>query len=60
MKVIGLFSAGILSLGAAIMESAPPQTKAVKTVHGVHVDTRFDAAFHGVVEEVSFLDVTSF
>ncbi len=60
LTIIGLFGMGILSLGVTKKESISPQKAGAKAAQAIHVDARFDAAFHGVVEEIRFSDVGSF
>lgn len=60
IKSISVCGVGLLLSGMTKEESVQLPELAVEVAQGAHVDARFDATFHGVVEEISFSDVASY
>lgn len=60
IKSISICGVGLLLSGMTTIEQVQLPVPAIKAAHGIHLEGRFNAACHGVVEEISFSDAASF
>lgn len=60
IKNISVCGVGLLLSGMTTIESVQPKVPTIQGAHGIHLEGRFDASCHGVVEELSFSDAASF